>query len=154
MQRISHPFDFASGGSDASYLTARLLQRHQSPAALALRWTGCRKKSLPRRAEFNFANPCRSARITIGIHNAVVQKFGHVLEIALVLLGHSGHLEGVSCLAFPEFSSTRTHIFALANAAKAMAAAEVRFLTSSLHRMCSTCLQMVPVHALRMTPIS
>ena len=42
----------------------------------------------------------------------------------------------------------------LANAAKAMAAADVRFLTRSLHRMRSTCLQIVPVHALRMTPIS
>src|SRR4051794_1221435 len=35
-----------------------------------------------------------------------------------------------------------------------MAAAAVRFFTSSLHRMCSTCLQIVPVDALRITPIS
>jgi len=51
-------------------------------------------------------------------------------------------------------SSQIAQIFALANAVRAMAAAAVRFLTSSLRRMCSTCLQIVPVHALRITPIS
>jgi hypothetical protein len=51
-------------------------------------------------------------------------------------------------------SADPLYFFGFANAAKAMAAAEVRFFTSSLQRMCSTCLQMVPVHALRMTPIS
>ena len=51
-------------------------------------------------------------------------------------------------------SSQIAQIFALADAVRAMAAAAVRFLTLSLHRMCSTCLQIVPVHALRITPIS
>ena len=54
-------------------------------------------------------------------------------------------------------SLTRSQVaqaFASANAANAMAAAAVRFFTSGLHRMCSTCLQIVPVHALRITAIS
>jgi len=46
------------------------------------------------------------------------------------------------------------HFFALANAARAMAAAAVRFSTQSLLRMRWTCVQIVPVHALRITPIS
>ena len=44
--------------------------------------------------------------------------------------------------------------FCVGHAARAMAAAAVRFSTPSLLRMCSTCLQIVPVHALRITPIS
>ena len=66
--------------------------------------------------------------------------------------------EGHSSSSGNSRKATSSHqlaqIFVLANAAKAMAAAAVRFLTSSLHRMCSTCLQIVPVHALRITPIS
>jgi hypothetical protein len=57
--------------------------------------------------------------------------------------------------------TNRSHIiapdrlfFALANAARAMAAAAARFSTQSLLRMRWTCLQIVPVHALRITPIS
>ena len=46
------------------------------------------------------------------------------------------------------------HFFALANAASAITAAAVRFSTFSLAKMCSTCLQIVPVHAIRITPIS
>jgi hypothetical protein len=46
------------------------------------------------------------------------------------------------------------YFLALANAAMATTAAAVRFSTLSLAKMCSTCLQIVPVHALRITPIS
>jgi hypothetical protein len=56
--------------------------------------------------------------------------------------------------------TNRSHIiapdrsfFAFANAGRAMAAAAVRFSTFSLAKMCS-CLQIVPVHALMITPIS
>jgi hypothetical protein len=46
------------------------------------------------------------------------------------------------------------HFFALANAVRAMAAAAIRVSTQSLLRIRSTCLQIVPGHALRITPIS
>jgi len=44
--------------------------------------------------------------------------------------------------------------FASANFARAIAAAAVRFSTLSLIKMRWTCLQIVPVPALRITPIS
>jgi hypothetical protein len=46
------------------------------------------------------------------------------------------------------------YFLASANVARAIAAAEVRFSTLSFTKMRWTCLQIVPVQALRITPIS
>jgi len=68
----------------------------------------------------------------------------------------AGESKGLQSQSQTEATSSHRidHLFALANATRAMAAAAVRFSTQSLRRMRSTCLQIVPVHALRIRPIS
>jgi len=60
----------------------------------------------------------------------------------------------VNCVRRVSLSHQIAHFLTSANFARAIAAAEVRFSTLSFTKMRWTCLQIVPVQALRITPIS